>query len=787
MTMKPRVLCASEDSKTLNVKTECFFQKLYYISEGYNSDEHDYNTSIQFEGNSANNTGSILFGGLLDRCTVSLFSDVYYEQYIQTGTIKDFMRGLEYFSSMSIHDYEKGEIASYAVRICFCDKLKHNCSLEPPSFTVKKGEEFNVSLVAVDQVERSIAATVYSTVSASGELGDKQRQQEVDEGCTNLTFSVKSTAANETLMIHAEGPCDQMGISMASITITFNDCTCPLGFHVVIEKNMTCKCDCDSKLYQHLSECSLNMTVTVFRRNDNVWIGYFEQYSGYVIYQCPFDYCNTQTQDENINLNFTNGSDSQCAFNRSGLLCGSCKPGFSLSIGSSHCVRCKNTWPVILVGIVVLVIVYGVILVTVILVLDLTVAVGTINGLLFYANIVGSDSNAFLQFKQFPYLIMILKWLNMSVSVDACLIKGMNGLIQTWIEMLFPAYVFALILSIILLSKYSPKFAQCLGKGNPVAVLATLILLFYAKLLKNTINIFSFAIIKYPDKHTEVVWSPDATVKYLKGSHIPLFLLGILILALVLLYTILLFSWQWLLPLSNKKLFRFVRNTRLNLFMEANLAPYKPKYRFWTGLLLFVRIILHLVPAMNYNNNPHLNLLAVGLSVTFLIALKAYFGNSLHKTATLDYLELSYYFNIVLLTVVTSYFLGQVKYSEAAATVSVSIALVMFLGTLVFHIVQTLRKAKCINRIGRLVKIRSQKQKRYLETDGDQHPLSLSLLSSQRVDKDSQLEIATPTSSVVTLSPEHSPSTTETRNSFTADDDRRNSMSAWIASHQNLF
>ena len=432
------------------------------------------------------------------------------------------------------------------------------------------------------------------------------------------------------------------------------------------------------------------------------------------------------------------------------------------------------------------VIVSVVILVTVILVLDLTVAVGTINGLLFYANIVGSDSNAFLQFKEFPYLIMILKWLNMTVGFDACYIKGMNQLIKMWTGMLFPAYVFALILGIILLSKYSPKFAQCLGKGNPVAVLATLILLFYAKFLKSTITIFSLAIVKYPDDHKEVVWSPDASVKYLQGSHIPLFLLGILILALVLFYTILLFSWQWLLLLSNKKLFRFIRNTRLNLFMEANLAPYKPKYRFWTGLLLFVRIILHLVPAMNYNNSPHLNLLAVSLCMTFVIILKTYFGDSLYKTVTLDYLELSYYLNIVLLTIATTYFLVQPEFRRAAAIVSVSIAHVMFLGTLLFHVVQTLRKAKCINCIKRLFNIRSQKQKRYHQTDGDQHQLSLSLLSSQRVDKDSQLEIATPTSSVVTLSPQHSPSTIDTGNSFTTDDDRRNSMSAWIASDQNL-
>ena len=227
------------------------------------------------------------------------------------------MNGSKYFenlSKMTFHDYEKGEIASYAVRICFCDNVEYDCSSEPPSYMVKKGEEFNVSLVAVDQVERSIAATVYSTVSVSGGLGDRQRQQEVDEGCTNLTFSVKSTAANETLRIYAEGPCQSVGISTSNLSITFKSCTCPLGFQVVSEKDksMTCECKCDSRLQQYLSECILNTnsSVKVFRRKAIVWIGYFEQYSGYVIYQCPFDYCKTPTPHENINLNFTNGSDS---------------------------------------------------------------------------------------------------------------------------------------------------------------------------------------------------------------------------------------------------------------------------------------------------------------------------------------------------------------------------------------------------------------------------------------------------------------------------------------------
>ena len=66
-------ICASKDFKMLNAKSEYFFQQLYYIKDGYKKSYLYRVTSIQFEGNLANHTGSILFGGLLDRCTVSLF------------------------------------------------------------------------------------------------------------------------------------------------------------------------------------------------------------------------------------------------------------------------------------------------------------------------------------------------------------------------------------------------------------------------------------------------------------------------------------------------------------------------------------------------------------------------------------------------------------------------------------------------------------------------------------------------------------------------------------------
>ena len=278
-----------------------------------------------------------------------------------------------------------------------------------------------------------------------------------------------------------------------------------------------------------------------------------------------------------------------------------------------------------------------------------------------------------------------ISWLNVTVGFDACFIKGLNAQGKTWLGLLFPTYVFTMVIIIIQMSKHSPRFARLLGKGNPIATLATLTLLFYTKLLQSIIKIFSCAILHYPNNSTQVVWCPNARIFYFRDSHIPLFLVGVTILMAALVYTALLLSWQWPLQMSNKKLFRFIRNTRLSLFMEANLAPYKPKYRFWMGLLLLVRIVIYLTQAFNFSNSFHLNLLVVGLSVTSLIAVKAYKGGNIYKKQCLDCLELTYYFNIILLTAVTAY---SESYQQAAVSTSVSIALLMFLGTLVYHIVQ---------------------------------------------------------------------------------------------------
>ena len=94
---------------------------------------------------------------------------------------------------------------------------------------------------------------------------------------------------------------------------------------------------------------------------------------------CLFDYCN----QSNVSFDVT-APDHQCVGDRTGILCGKCHSGLSLMLGSNRCASCSNYY-LLLLPVFALA---GIVLVAILMFLNLTVSVGTINGLLFYANMV---------------------------------------------------------------------------------------------------------------------------------------------------------------------------------------------------------------------------------------------------------------------------------------------------------------------------------------------------------------------------------------------------------------
>ena len=227
--------------------------------------------------------------------------------------------------------------------------------------------------------------------------------------------------------------------------------------------------------------------------------------------------------------------------------------------------------------------------------------------------------------------------------------------------------------------------------SNPVAVLATLILLSYAKLLRTVITAVYFIDLNYQYHYNRRAWLYDANVEYLVGKHILLFLVAVLVFFFLFLpYTLLLLFGQWLQAMSHLKLFPWVNSARMKPFIDAYHAPYKPKHRYWPRLLLVLRLILLLVFALNPQQDPNINLLAI-LVGAGILQLWAWVSGGVYKNWCLDALEGSFVLNLILLAAATYYVNNSKGNKLAVGYTSVIIALMKFIGILAYHIFQQLR------------------------------------------------------------------------------------------------
>ena len=676
---------------------ECFIQILLtnYSEFAYGNSTNFIN--VFFTNNTASQSGDDIYGGLLDRCVLNPSAElviVFPEHATYTGY--DYIRATAEFNGLV--DYNnltspynadklinaismsnvKGLISSEPLRVCFCLDSTPNCSYHHQTVYTKRGQLFHLSVLAVDQVGNPINATVISSfISNNGDLNVDQARQDTYAHCTELEYTVypKGNSESTQLELYADGPCTDIGISKRVLDVVFLPCTCPVGFHPV-ETETLCRCECDPKLRQYTIACS-NENETILL-DTNAWIDYVNSSSesGYIIHKCPFDYC--VQEPVIINLNIPNGADMQCAYNRSGKLCGACKENLSLLMGSSHCGKCSNNFLSLIIPFALT----GVALVAFILILNMTVATGTTHGLIFYANILAASRSSFLLAETPVFLNIFVSWINLDLGIETCFYNGMDSYAKVLFQLAFPTYIILLSILIIVISEHSIRFATLIGRRDPVATLSTLILLSYSKLIRTIISSLQYTYLDYPNGSREIVWLYDANVPYFKPSHIPRFLTASIIVVLGSVYTLLLFFGQWI-PRCGNRCVRWANNPKYNEFIVKYHAPFNPKHRYWMGMLLFARILHYVVAAFVSESA---NLVSVICIVLCLVTFKVIIARRAYKNWSLNTLETSFLLNLGIFAAVTYYLSQDAKGSQTALnSVSLGCAFLMFVGILVYH------------------------------------------------------------------------------------------------------
>ena len=655
---------------------KCTQRKCFFQLPGQNL-SNDLDAQLVFKNNSADAAGSVLYGGGVDNCKLTGL-DSY-----SSGEVFDTLVDIE-------NDNTNSSISSFPFRVCQCENSLPDCQKSKLKYTVYPGERFQVSVVAVGQKDGTVAAEIGSSIGSGATLLSSQYTQYANNTCTTLDYTVFSLSNSDrpvVLELYANIPCSTFSYTL-NVSLTINQ-TCPPGFNISESKRA---CVCEERLEQYTNKCNITSEEITRELFQQFWIGYDDQSRGLILNPlCPLDYCVSQTVVFRLN-----NTDIQCANNRSGLLCGACKTGHSLVLGTSRCKQCTNSYLALLVPFAVM----GVALVFFLLVCKLTVATGTLSGLVFYANIVGVNRTIFLPVESTDALSVFIAWLNLDFGIETCFFDGMDAYSKTWLQFAFPAYLWLLVGLMIVISHFSNRFANLLGK-NPVSVLATLVLLSYAKILRTLISAIYVTYLEYPT-YNRMVWLYDANIDYLVGKHIPLFIVAVVVFVFLFLpYTLLLLFGQWLQAISHLRLFSWVNSAKLHAFMDSYHAPYKAKHRYWPGLLLVLRFILLVVFAFNPQQNPSITLLAI-LVGAGLLHMWAWFSGGVYRNWCLDALEGSFMVNMTILAAATYH----VKYSEgnqyAVWYTSVSIAFITFLGILAYHIFQQVKDTKLCKKVPNL-------------------------------------------------------------------------------------
>ena len=607
--------------------SDCFYRLLDY------SENTSY--SLTFTNNSAFAGGKHIFGApLKGHCTAAIDTESHMKVPSYTIVSKD----LFHFDEPSLHNnLIDSAVTGSPARVCICDKsgpsgipLCLNSTKIFLNVTRYPGELFTLPAILVGSDFGPTIGIVHTKLLMDNE-NHRQTDVYLDKAqsssqllrnisCTNLNYTIYSaTLGTEPALLQMtavksnlvwdpnEKYREDIGNSIDKynnegviegtliftpvfVSITLKPC--PSGFSL-FEAGTKSRCDCYQPLkttYKDL-QCRLSNS-SGYMLLPEYWIGTtsVDNKTEVILSRhfCPL--CVNNDTQLWVNVQSEESISSQCAFNREDRLCGGCREGYSLAIGSSSCVKCLNNNGLALLMFFA---VAGLLLVLFVIVLNFTVTQGMVNGVIFYANIIWIYEGVLFPQEHahsLQFFRIFIAWLNLDFGIEMCFVKDLNAFWKSLLQYIFPLYICSIVVFIIWGARRSTRLTRLLG-SKAVSVLSSLILLSYTKLLRNVYQSLNYASLDYYDSErrvrTLIVWAEDGRLKYVASEHAVLFFIALIVAFLCLVYTLILLFGQWLR--------RFSFFSRFHPIFDSYFAPIKSEHHYLLGVLLIIRVFLYLL------------------------------------------------------------------------------------------------------------------------------------------------------------------------------------------------
>ena len=598
-----------------NKKCSCFFQ----IASDINSSSlMEFHGRIHIRNNSAMSVRESIFNPNLDACAMNT--------PLNTTELK--MEAFRSIFNISREDFQK-EISSQPHKICLCEcdasgSVRRNCNVgTSPPYVLHPGQNMQLSLCILGDMNITLSAVLSVTIMThvlgnnNGTANFKQIQIPDNTYHTQYLFA---TGCNDVKfdLLHSRTSSVQPGLFYTYLSIPTTENThdywkiinlstylktklnpvCPPGFEM---NTSTQKCQCHRKIKDFGIKCSLDtmkfdipyghwigmFTTTTNNNNDNdnvnnSTIG--SDTSGgttavIVSGNCPPAYCKSKQRME-IKLNESN--EILCVDNRGGVLCGQCKDGTSVTMWSNTCRICSYTgllWTV-------LYILSGPLLIIFICVFNWTISTRSINGLLFYINVMNINSD--LLHPRVLVISQILAFFNLEFGISMCMYTGMTEFGKTMIYFAFPTYLLVLVGLLIFISQRinMHQINKLIGP-RITPVLATVVYFSYTMLSKRVAaSLLYSTVCNTATNECYKVWLFDGSLRYLSDwKHIVLSCVALLFLVLV------------LIPITVVAIIgdlfrRFIKKNWYMNFLDTVHGSFRCRFGFWVGLRLLARVVI---------------------------------------------------------------------------------------------------------------------------------------------------------------------------------------------------